>query len=156
VGQNPAARPAGLLPPSPAHIPVGPASQPQVEQATEHTRAWATRWNTPHFHCSQILVCYNTSPCMFGSSKKIKPGSSWNVFKPFSIYSPNQKSEPLYGNFKYNHAIMMIPVHNLGKEGQCEFWGICQNFANKFGSQINSNYVSNLNFNPKGKLFPIF
>jgi hypothetical protein len=56
------------------------------------------------------LVC-------FGSSKKIKPGSSRNVFKPFSIYSPNQDYECTYGNFNYNHAIMLIQVHNLGKEG---------------------------------------
>jgi hypothetical protein len=61
--------------------------------------------------------------------------------KPLSIYSPNQEYECMYGNFKYNHAIMLIQVHNLGKEGQCEFWGIYQNFANKFGSQINSNQV---------------
>jgi hypothetical protein len=77
----------------------------------------------------------------FGSSKKINPGSSWNVFNPFSIYSPNQEYECMYGNFKYNHAITLMKVHNLGKEGQCEFWRIYQNFANTFESQINSNQV---------------
>jgi hypothetical protein len=76
----------------------------------------------------------------------------------------------MYGNIKYNHAIMLIQVHNLGKEGQCEFCRIYQNFVNKFGSQINSNqvqkqfcfqnfksnFVSNVNFIPKGKMFLIF
>jgi hypothetical protein len=73
------------------------------------------------------LVC-------FGSSKKIKPDSSWNVFKRFSIYSTNQEYECMYGNIKYNQAIMLIQVHNMGKEGQCEVWGIYQNFANIIGA----------------------
>jgi hypothetical protein len=51
--------------------------------------------------------------------------------------SSNQVYEFMSGNY----AIMLIQVHNLGKEGQCEFWGIYQNFTNKFGSQINSNRV---------------
>jgi hypothetical protein len=38
----------------------------------------------------------------------------------FYLFS-NQEYECMYGNFKYNHAIMLIQVHNLGKEGQCEF-----------------------------------
>jgi hypothetical protein len=39
------------------------------------------------------LVC-------FGNSKKIKPGSSWNVSKTFSIYFPNQEYECMYGKFE--------------------------------------------------------
>jgi hypothetical protein len=40
----------------------------------------------------------------------------------FNLFS-NQVYECMYGNFKYNHAIMLIQVHNLRKEGQCEFLG---------------------------------
>jgi hypothetical protein len=58
----------------------------------------------------------------------------------FYLFS-NQEYKCMFGNIKYNQAVMLIQVSNLGKEGQCEFWGIYQNFSNKLGSQINSNQV---------------
>jgi hypothetical protein len=64
----------------------------------------------------------------------------------FYLFS-NQEYECMHGNFKYNHAIKLIQHHNLGKEGQCEFWGIYQNiwttkvYLFHFATQFNLEFI---------------
>jgi hypothetical protein len=77
----------------------------------------------------------------FGSSQEDQNWFKLECIQTLFYLFSNQVYECMYGNLKYNHAIKLIQVHNIGKEGQCEFWGIYQNFTNMFGSQINSNLV---------------
>jgi hypothetical protein len=85
-------------------------------------------YNIPHFDCSQILVFYSTSPCTIWKFKEDQTQCKMECIQTHFYLFSNQEYECMYGNFKYHHAIKLIQVHNLGKEGQCELWGIYHNF----------------------------